>query len=441
LDIGHFIGNWKLPAGHSFSDGWNIGNFMDIITITKTAFHSLRTNLARSLLTILGIIIGVMAIVLVVALGQGAQGLILDQVKGVGANTIILRPGREPTGPTDAAESILSDSLKTREINALKKPENVSGVLTVDPAVLVTGPVTYQDVSYRPTTLGWTSSALLEMFQITPAEGSYFTEDDIIQRSKVAVIGSHVKEKLFGQSDAIGQYIKVKGQNIRVVGVLPKRGQVSAFNVDEIVLLPYSTAQKDILGIDYFFEVFIRVKDGADVDLAAGDIRATLRELHNISDPAKDDFFVMTQKDIVDRLSTITQALTIFLAMIASISLVVGGIGIMNIMLVSVTERTREIGLRKALGATNSDIMRQFLLEAVILTISGGATGTIIGVSLAFIISEILKTQFNLAWPFQLPLSAIILGVGMAGVVGLIFGIYPARKAADKDPIEALRYE
>jgi ABC-type antimicrobial peptide transport system permease subunit len=279
------------------------------------------------------------------------------------------------------------------------------------------------------------------MFQITPAEGTFFTEEDIIQRSKIAVIGSRVREKIFGQSDALGEYIKVQGQNMRVVGVLPKRGQVSAFNIDEIVLLPYSTAQKDILGIDHFFEVFIRVKDGADVDLAASDIRATLRELHNISDPAKDDFFVLTQKDIVDRLSTITQALTIFLAMIASISLVVGGIGIMNIMLVSVTERTREIGLRKALGATNSDIMRQFLIEAVILTISGGAIGTIIGVSLAFIISEVLKTQFNLAWPFQLPLSAIILGVGMAGIVGLIFGIYPARKAADKDPIEALRYE
>jgi len=414
---------------------------MDFLAITRTAFHSLRVNLGRSLLTILGIVIGVMAIVLVVALGQGAQGLILDQVKGVGGNTIILRPGREPSGPTDAAESILSDSIKEREIKALKKPENVTGVFAVDPAVLVTGPVTYQDASYRPTTLGWTATAIEEMFQITPAEGSFFTEEDIAQRSKVAVIGSHVREKLFGQSDAIGEYIKIKGQNMRVVAVLPKRGQVSAFNIDEILLLPYSTAQKDILSIDYFAEVFIRVKDGADVDLAASDITATLRELHNISDPEKDDFFVMTQKDIVDRLSTITQALTIFLAMIASISLVVGGIGIMNIMLVSVTERTREIGLRKALGATNSDIMRQFLLEAVILTVSGGATGTIIGISLAFITSEVLKSQYNLAWPFQLPLSAIILGVGMAGFVGLIFGIYPARKAADKDPIEALRYE
>lgn len=414
---------------------------MDFLTISKTSFRSLKSNLGRSLLTILGIIIGVMAIVLVVSLGQGAQGLILDQVKGVGANTIILRPGREPSGPTDAAETILSDSIKENEIIALRRKENVPDVISVAPAVLVTGPVSYQENSYRPTTLGWTATELSEMFQISPEEGNYFTYEDIQQRGKVAIIGSRVREKLFGQSDAVGEFIKVRGANVRVVGVLPKRGQVSAFNIDEIVLIPYSTAQKDILGINYFQEVFIRVRDGADVDQAASDIKATIRELHNITDPEKDDFFVMTQKDIVDRLSTITQALTIFLALIASISLLVGGIGIMNIMLVSVTERTREIGLRKALGATNTDIMRQFLLESVILTVSGGATGTALGIIFALIASLILKTQFNLAWPFQLPVSAIILGVGMAAVVGLGFGIYPARKAAQKDPIEALRYE
>lgn len=414
---------------------------MDFLTVLRTAFHSLRANLARSLLTILGIIIGVMAIVLVVALGQGAQGLILDQVKGVGANTIILRPGRQPTGPESAAETILSDSIKQREIAALENTTNVPDVESVDPAVLVTGPVQYQENTYRPTILGWTSDALQKMFQITTSEGTIFSQEDILQRSKVAIIGSKVREKLFGSSDAVGEFIKIRGQNIRVVGVLPSRGQVSAFNIDDLILLPYSTAQKDILGINYFNEVFIRVKDGADVDLAASDIKATLRDLHNITDPEKDDFFVMTQKDIVDRLSTITQALTIFLAMIASISLVVGGIGIMNIMLVSVTERTREIGLRKALGATNSDILRQFLFEAVILTVSGGTIGTLLGISLAYIASVVLKTQFKLAWPFQLPLSAIILGVGMAAVVGLAFGLYPAKKAANKDPIEALRYE
>ena len=414
---------------------------MDIITITRTAFHSLRTNLARSLLTILGVVIGVMAIVLVVALGQGAQGLIIDQVKGVGANTIILRPGRQPTSPESAAETILSDSIKQREVDALRNKINVPDVASVDPAVLVTGPVQYQEITYRPTILGWTSNALTEMFQITPSEGTLFSDDDILQRSRVAIIGSKVREKLFGSSDAVGEFIKIRNQSVRILGVLPAKGQVSAFNVDDLVLLPHSTAQKDILGINYFNEIFIRVKDGADVDLAAGDITATLRDLHNITDPEKDDFFVLTQKDIVQRLSTVTSALTIFLAMIASISLVVGGIGIMNIMLVSVTERTREIGLRKALGATNSDILRQFLLEAVILTVSGGASGTLLGIGLAFIASVILNTRFHLAWPFQLPLSAIILGVGMASVVGLAFGLYPAKKAAQKDPIEALRYE
>jgi len=414
---------------------------MKTLIVIKTAFRALRTNLGRSILTILGIIIGVVAIVLVIALGQGAQGLILDQVKGVGANTIILRPGREPTNPSDAADTILSDSIKDREIEALRKKENVPDLASVAPSVVIPGLVSYQENTFRPTTLGWTTDELAEMFQIYPAQGVYFTNEDILQRSKVAVIGSRVKEKLFGQSDAVGQFIKIKGQNIRVVAVLPKRGQVSAFNVDELVLLPYSTAQKDILGINYYQEIFIRTEDGADVDQAAQDIKTTIRELHNITDTSKDDFFVMTQKDIVDRLSTITQILTIFLAMIASISLVVAGIGIMNIMLVSVTERTREIGLRKALGATNKDILQQFLFESVILTVSGGAIGTLIATLLSLLASVVLQKQFNLAWPFQLPLYAIILGVGVATIVGLIFGLYPARKAAQKDPIEALRYE
>ncbi len=414
---------------------------MDLLTVAKTSIRSLKSNLSRSVLTILGIIIGVMAIVLVVALGQGAQGLILDQVKGVGANTIILRPGRQPSGPTDAAESLFSDSIKEREISALERPENVPGVESVAPAVIVTGPVTYEENSYRPTTIGWSANSMADMFQIYPAEGNYFSDEDISQRSRVVVIGSRVREKLFGKSDAVGKFIKIKGHSLRVVGVLPERGQVSAFNIDEIVLLPYSTAQKDILGINYFQEVFVKAQDSSDVDVVANNIKETLRDLHNITDPEKDDFFVMTQKDIADRLSIITQALTIFLALIASISLLVGGIGIMNIMLVSVTERTREIGLRKALGATNSDIMKQFLLEAVILTVSGGGIGTALGITFAFLASVVLRAQFNLAWPFQIPISAIILGVGMAGIVGLAFGIYPAKKAATKDPIESLRYE
>jgi len=414
---------------------------MNTLSIARTAVRSLRANLGRSILTILGIVIGIVAIVLVVALGQGAQDLIIGEVESIGANTIIIRPGRQPEGPTDIAESILGDSVTDKDITALRRKENAPGIQSIEPAVIVPGAVTYQENIFRPLTFGWTATGLEDIFQISPAEGQYFTEDDIRQRSNVALLGARVKEELFGQSDAIGQVVKVKGHSMRVIGVLPASGQISSFNLDEIVLLPYTTAQKEILGINYFHEVFIRTVPDADVETVAEDVRATLREIHGITDPSKDDFFVWTQADIIERLSTITQILSIFLVSIASISLIVGGVGIMNIMLVSVTERTHEIGLRKAVGATNQDIMRQFLLEAIILTLSGGIFGTAFALAISYTITFIVRTQYNLAWPLTLPLGAIALGVGMAVIVGLVFGIYPARQAAKKDPIEALRYE
>lgn len=415
--------------------------YMNTFTAFKTATASLRANVGRSALTILGIVIGIVAIVLVVSLGQGAKQLIIGEVESIGANTVVVRPGRQPEGPTDVAESLLGDSIKTRDVEALERKDNVPGILSVAPAILVPGAVTYQENIYRPLVLGWTANALSDIYNIFPEEGSFFTADDIRQRAKVAVLGGKVKDELFGESDALGQFIKVKGHNMRIVGVLPTSGQVSSFNLDEMVLLPYTTAQKTILSIDHFHEVIIRTEMEADPDVVAADIRATLREMHDISGKEKDDFFVLTQQDILERLNTVTQILTIFLVSIASISLVVGGVGIMNIMLVSVTERTREIGLRKAVGATNEDISRQFLLEAIILTLSGGVIGTGLALALNLLITVVLRTQFNFAWPLYLPLGAIALGVGMATTIGLMFGIYPARQAAKKDPIEALRYE
>ncbi|HBE90583.1 MAG: hypothetical protein A3E37_03935 [Candidatus Andersenbacteria bacterium RIFCSPHIGHO2_12_FULL_46_9] len=409
--------------------------------LLQTAFTSLLANPGRSLLTILGIVIGIIAIVLVIALGQGAQNLIVSELENFGANFIIIRPGRQPDTPTDIAESILGDSIKEKDIFALRRPENAPGVVSVDPAVLVTGEATYQENIFRPMIFGWTANAMEDGFGIRPAIGTTFTDEDIRQRAKVAIIGATMKEELFGSSDAIGRSFKLRGHNIRVIGVYPPSGQIMSFNMDEIAIVPYSTAQKDILGIDYYVEVFVRTDPDADIETVAEDIRATLRESHGITAAAKDDFFVWTQKDIVNRLGLITQTLTLFLVAIASISLLVGGIGIMNIMLVSVTERTHEIGLRKAVGATNSNIMRQFLAESIILTATGGLIGTGIAAALVFIITWIAQTQYQIAWPFYLPPFAILLGIGMATIVGLVFGIYPARKAALKDPIVSLRYE
>lgn len=401
----------------------------------------MRSNPGRSLLTIVGIVIGIVAIVIVIALGQGAKGLILSELENFGANFIIIRPGRQPDSPADIAESILGDSVKSEDIKALRRPDNVPGVLSVDPAVLVSGEITYRDNIFRPMIFGWTATAVEEGFNIVPERGTIFTEEDIKQRAKVALIGSEVKKELFGASEAVGHTFKLRGQSIRVIGVYPPSGQIMSFNMDEIVILPYTTAQKDLLGIDYFMEVFVRTDPEANVEVVADDVRATLRETHGITDSDKDDFFVWTQKDIVDRIGMITQILTLFLVAVASISLLVGGVGIMNIMLVSVTERTKEIGLRKAVGATNSDIMKQFLTEAIILTGSGGVIGTLIAAALVYAMTYIAQNQYGIDWPFYLPPLAIVLGIGMATVIGLVFGLYPARKAAMKDPIVALRYD
>ncbi|HSX25143.1 MAG TPA: ABC transporter permease [Candidatus Andersenbacteria bacterium] len=414
---------------------------MNLTSTIKTSIRALRANWGRSLLTILGIVIGVMAIVLVISLGQGAQNLILSQVQSIGANTIILRPGRQPTQPSDAASTLLTDSLKQRDVDALLKPINVPDLEAADPAVLVPGSVSYQNSVYQATVLGWTPNALGEVFHVYPEQGAFFTQDDVRSYAKVIVIGSKVKQELFGESDALGQFVTVHGQKLQVVGILPAKGQVTAFNIDDIGLIPYTTAQKTLLGIDYFHEIFLRAKPGANVDQVAADVTTTLREMHNITDPAKDDFFVVTQKTIVATVSTVTQVLTIFLVAIASISLMVGGIGIMNIMLVSVTERTQEIGLRKALGATNRNILLQFMIEAIMLTFAGGLLGTLIAITISALVSTIAQTYFALDWPFTLPIGAIVLGVGVSTAIGMIFGLYPARKAAAKDPIEALRFE
>lgn len=413
-------------------------NFVDAL---KLAPVTLRANLGRSLLTMLGIIIGVAAVALVVTLGQSARGYILNQFEGIGANTVIVRPGRQPSGPTGFAETLLTDSLKDREVAALNQKDRVPGVTAIYPAVFVTGAVTFEERIYRPTMFGWSAAALTEIFGIDAAEGDLFTADDIRDMAKVAVIGAKVKEELFGDSTAIGQFITVGSQKLRVVGVLAEQGQVSLFNVDEIVLIPTTTAQKLIRGINHYDELFIKTESAAEVDAVSEDIKTTLRELHNITDPAKDDFFVTTQAQAVGIISTVTQALTIFLVAIAAIALVVGGIGIMNIMLVSVTERTGEIGLRKAVGATNRDVLQQFLTEAVVLTVSGGVIGTVIAVVLSGLVAVVIRNRFNLDWPFTFPWFAIVLGVGVSTAIGLVFGIFPARRAAHKDPIEALRYE
>ncbi len=403
-----------------------------------TAFTGLTTNRSRSALTILGIVIGITAIMLVVSLGAGAQELILGQVQGLGTNTIAVIPGREPSGPSDVA-FLFSDSLKEKDVTALKNKANVPGLKSLMPTVFGAGSASYNSNTYQTSIFGATD-LMVEIFDLHP-QGEFFSADNVSSRSDVVVLGSKIAIKLFEDEMPLDKKIKIKGRNFKVIGVLPETGGGSLFNFDDMVLVPYTTAQDYITGKKSFNRLIIQAYTDKDVPVTAEDIKITLRDSHGITDPDKDDFTVQTQQDLANRLSTITNALTYFLVAVASIALFVGGVGIMNIMLVSVTERTREIGLRKALGATDKDILTQFLLEAVLLTAIGGLVGIILGASLAFIIAIALSKGLGVNWTFVFPWLGAFLGLSVSALIGLIFGGYPARQASKKSPIEALRYE
>ena len=412
-----------------------------ILTHTlKTAIIGLKTHKSRSVLTILGIVIGITAIILVMSLGEGMQNLILSQIQGqVGSKVIEIAPGRQPKGPTDFL-SMFSDSLKQRDLEALLKKSNVPHLERIMPLVFGSETAAYASETYQATVYGMTDAAG-KMYNIHPAEGRFLTEEDVKSYADVVVIGSRVKEELFFNDEAVGQKIKIKGKNFRVIGILEKKGQGMLIGFDETVIVPYTTAQQYILGIKYFNHLMVEADSEKNVPQTVEDIKITLRNSHNITDPEKDDFHVTSQADAIGMVSTITNILTLFLAAIAAISLLVGGVGIMNIMLVSVTERTREIGLRKAVGATEKNILTQFLLEATTLTFIGGIIGIILGASFAFITSLILSRVLAVNWAFVFPVQAALLGLGVAAGVGLVFGLYPARQASIKSPIEALRYE
>ncbi len=407
----------------------------------STAVRGLRANLSRSLLTVLGIVIGITAIILMMAMGKGAEGLILNEIAGLGAETIVIRPGKQPTGPTDFGDTLFSNSLKSRDLDALRKKSNVPHLITATPVLLVPGTVSFSGETYRATVMGGEAEFFAESFNVYPDRGVLFTELDVRQQASVAVIGDKVARELFGDSEPLGEFISVRDRKFRVVGIFPPKGQVAFLNFDEMVIVPYTTAQLYLLGIDYFHEIITKADSPESVARTVQDIEYTLRETHNIHDPIDDDFYVATQQAAVEQIQTILGTLTIFLSSVVAIGLVVGGIGVMNIMLVSVIERTREIGLRKAIGATNKDILTQFLLEAVILTACGGLIGILLGASFAFLLSYSITLLFDLAWEFVFPVQGALLGIGMSTVVGLVFGLYPARKAALKSPIEALRYE
>lgn len=403
-----------------------------------TALRGLRTHITRSALTILGIVIGVAAIIIVMSLGKGAQNLILDQIGGIGPETVVIRPGSDST---DITSVLYSQSITKRDLDILSRPQNVPNLASIAPIVVMGDNVTYRGSAYRPMLIGAPVEILAKLMQIELAEGTYFTNTDINQQARVAVIGEHIKNDIFGNSNAVGEQIQIKDRRFRVIGVFAEAGSVGPFNVDKLVVIPHTSAQTYITGTNYYPEVIMQADHPDNVDKMTYDIEMTLRSSHNIGYGEDDDFHVQTQKDLITQIETIVNIFTAFLVAVVSISLVVGGIGIMNIMLVSVSERTQEIGLRKAVGARSRDILRQFLTEAVILTSIGGLVGVVVGTLFSLLVAIILSNTVAAGWSFSFPVLGAVLGVGVSAGVGLIFGIYPANQAAKKSPIEALRYE
>ncbi len=416
---------------------------MKLINPVKISYKNLTAAKFRSFLTMLGIIIGVGSVILIMAIGQSAQELILDQVKGIGTNLIGVIPGAssDENSPPPAAMGISITTFTYDDLEALLNPRNVPEVIDGAGYVLGSETVTYNGIDKSLSFIGTTASYI----SVETAEmerGRFFTKEEEKNLSKLAVVGSKVAEEYFGNDDPLGKSIKIKDQNFNVIGVFKERGS-SAFgisNQDESVYVPLKTGQKTLLGINYLSFGRLKVRSPELIPSAIANTKITLRERHRIKDPSKDDFSVRDQASALETITNITNILRYFLLAIGTVSLAVGGVGIMNVMLIAVNQRVREVGLRKAVGARNSEIILQFLIESATISSLGGIIGIILGVFLAFIASVVIQA-LDYFWPFIISIPSILVAFGVSFFIGIIFGIYPARKASKVSPMEALRYE
>jgi putative ABC transport system permease protein len=416
---------------------------MKFLDYFKTAIIGIKTNKSRAFLTLLGIVIGISSVMTMMSIGAGAQNLIISQVASFGSNNIFIEPGAwsESMEMQSMMEELQIKTLKYEDALAIAEDPLIDKAAAF---VMGTEIVTYKNESEKVSFFG-TSEDGADVMDARIEIGSNITDWDVKSMARKIVLGSKLKEDLFGEEDPLGKTVRIDKTNFTVIGVLAPQGTQMFMNLDEVAYIPLTTAQKIILGRDSIQEIIARTYSEDKIDEAIYNIRLTLRDRHNIDnpsgDPAKDDFKVMSQEQTANILTTITTTITLFLSAVASIALLVGGIGIMNIMLVSVTERTREIGLRKAVGAQEKDILWQFLIEAIVLTLLGGVIGVALGFIASFAISRLAIYLLDPSWQFIFSLNSMILAFGFSSIIGLIFGIYPARKAAKLSPIDALHYE
>ena len=408
---------------------------MSIFMVLRVALKALARNKMRTSLTMLGMIIGVAAVITMVALGRGAQSEIETQVQSAGTNMITVRAGNYRSRGVSMGMG-QSPTLNSRDVDAIR--ERVPDALYLAAGVRTRDQIIAANQNWN-TTIQGTDIEYPQIRSWATELGTFFTTTQVQSAAKVAVLGSVVRDNLYGEGiDPVGARIRIRNQSFQIIGVMSSKGAGQfGEDQDDVVFIPYSTVNKKLRGRDgtNISQIDISAASADSIEVVADQIADTLREEHALGPGEDNDFMVRTQEDLTRIRSQTTQTMTGLLASIAGVSLIVGGIGIMNIMLVSVTERTREIGLRMAVGAKSQDVLLQFLVEAVVLSLVGG----LVGVGLGFGLSESL-TRF-LSWPTSIPADAIVVAVGFAASTGIFFGFYPARKAARLDPIDSLRFE
>jgi putative ABC transport system permease protein len=405
---------------------------MRIYNILLSAFRALQRNKMRSFLTMLGIIIGVGAVIAMLAIGQGAEYAVTAQINALGTNALLIYPGSQQQGGIRSGAGSMTT---LTEDDALAIQRECPAVALMSPGARAGGQVIAGNMNWG-TSIEGTGTDYFEIRKWTIAYGDAYTEQDIKGAAKVCVLGSTVADNLFPDGNAVGQNIRIRNVPFRVLGVLSKKGQnAMGQDQDDIILAPYTTVIRRLSHWPNLRQILVSATSAKAIPVAQTQIKELLRMRHKLSSTDDDDFTIRNQADLAAAATATTDILTILLAGIASVSLLVGGIGIMNIMLVSVTERTREIGIRMSVGACGRDILTQFLIEALVLSLLGGILGILIGLGGSTIISKIAK------WPTIVTAFSIILSFGFSIAVGIFFGFYPARKAAMLDPIDALRYE
>lgn len=406
---------------------------MNIWNLFRIAYKALMRNKMRAMLTMLGIVIGIASVITMVGVGESSQASINNQVSSMGTNLImVMRARMRERGVSTGRDNV--QSLKVSDVELIAN--NAEHISAASPVFNASGQIINGNYNWSGSIMGG-NTELMGIRKFELATGSNFTDEDIKKYAKVAVIGQTIVEELFDEGvDPIGRTIRVRNMPVKVVGTLKPKGENQmGEDQDDVLLMPYTTVQKRMLGIDYVHMIMASASSEDVADKAVEEIETLLRGAHKIKDGGVDDFEVRTQAEMLEMMTSISGLMTTLLTAIAAISLIVGGIGIMNIMYVTVTERTKEIGLRMSIGAHNRSILMQFLCESVILSIIGGIIGILLGILISYILSLVQ------GWPFLVSSTAIILSFVVCAATGIFFGWYPAKKAASLDPINALRYE